>query len=164
MKRYLLAAAIGVLCVPDGLFAQGPLTPPGAPAPAMKTLDQIEPRKPIDRLPATLSEPGAYVLTRNLSFGAGTGVLVTASDVTIDLNGFVLTGDPAGGGHGVHVVSGLANVTIRDGVLRGWGGDGVHAPATMEMPAPAACFIAWPEFPPRDGRVIVEVFTGRSSR
>jgi len=30
------------------VFAQGSLTPPGAPAPMMKSLDQIEARTPID--------------------------------------------------------------------------------------------------------------------
>jgi len=34
-------------------FAQGPLTPPGTPAPTMKSLDQIEPRTPI----ASLRQP-----------------------------------------------------------------------------------------------------------
>jgi len=38
----LVAAVILALC-PTG-FAQGSLTPPGAPAPTMKSLDQIEPR------------------------------------------------------------------------------------------------------------------------
>jgi hypothetical protein len=33
--------------VPLSAFAQGPLTPPGAPAPTMKTLDQVEPRIPL---------------------------------------------------------------------------------------------------------------------
>jgi hypothetical protein len=32
---------------PPTLHAQGSLTPPGAPAPTMKSLDQVEPRTPI---------------------------------------------------------------------------------------------------------------------
>jgi hypothetical protein len=108
-------------------FGQGSLTPPGAPAPLMKTLDQIEARTVITNLPWTASVPGGYVVDRNLSLGAGNGVSVTASDVTIDLNGFVLTGT-AGSGHGFHVAAGAENVTIKNGVLRNWGADGVHAP------------------------------------
>jgi hypothetical protein len=42
-------------------LAQGSLTPPpGAPAPTMKTLDQIEARTPISSAPFTISAPGSY--------------------------------------------------------------------------------------------------------
>jgi len=40
-------------------YGQGSLTPPGTPAPTMKTLAQIEPRTPISFLPVTLSQPGS---------------------------------------------------------------------------------------------------------
>ena len=33
-----------LLCICVSIFAQGPLTPPAAPAPTMKTLDQVEAR------------------------------------------------------------------------------------------------------------------------
>jgi len=38
---------LALLAAPSVQLAQGPLTPPGAPAPTMKTLDQSEPRAPI---------------------------------------------------------------------------------------------------------------------
>ena len=44
----------------------GPLTPPGPPAPTSKTLNEIEPRTPINSLPFVIEEPGSYYLTRNL--------------------------------------------------------------------------------------------------
>ena len=43
------------VCVAAIVRAQGPLTPPGAPAPAMKSLAQVEPRFPVDSAPVTLS-------------------------------------------------------------------------------------------------------------
>src|SRR5947207_1497513 len=78
------------------LLAQGALTPPGAPAPTMKTLAQIEPRTPISVLPFTISTPGSYYFTGNLTATAdGVAITVSAENVTIDLNGFTLA---SGGG------------------------------------------------------------------
>ncbi len=57
-------------------IAQGPLTPPGAPAPTMKTLDQVEVRTPITNLPYTITQPGSYYLIANLT---GTAVITIAS-------------------------------------------------------------------------------------
>lgn len=53
-------------------FAQGSLTPPpGAPAPTMITLQQIEPRTPISSVPFTITTPGSYYLTTNLYSPSG---------------------------------------------------------------------------------------------
>lgn len=135
MKKHLAAAAAwGLLWAGTTIAqAQGSLSPPGAPAATMKSLDQIEPRTVITNLPWTASAPGGYVVDRNLSLASGTGISVTASDVTIDLNGFVLTGDPLGGGHGIHVATDADNVTIKNGVLRDWGADGLHAARTDNL-------------------------------
>jgi hypothetical protein len=80
------------------LHAQGPLTPPGAPAPTMKTLDQIEARRPIPSSPATpvsgphftITEPGSYYFTGNVTVTDGPGIVIEADNVTLDLNGFTL--------------------------------------------------------------------------
>src|SRR5262245_21580150 len=73
-------------------FAQGSLTPPGAPAPTMKTLDQIEPRTPIASMPFIINQPGSYYIVSNLTqSAAANGILITVNNVTLDLNGFVLT-------------------------------------------------------------------------
>ena len=59
--QFLLTAAVLFATFNPQLstvFAQGSLTPPGAPAPTMKTLAQIEPRMPISSAPFTISVPG----------------------------------------------------------------------------------------------------------
>ena len=71
----------------------GSLTPPGAPAPTMKTLAEVEPRTPISSIPITISEFGSYYLTGNLTGLPGTnGITIISDSVTIDLNGFALIG------------------------------------------------------------------------
>jgi parallel beta-helix repeat protein len=100
-------------------FAQGSLNPPGAPAPNFKTLSQIEPRTPISSLPITISTPGSYYLTTNLTFSGLPGFLIQCDDVTIDLNGFTVTGDRVSSGVSCPVApGGRKNVHILNGSFR----------------------------------------------
>jgi hypothetical protein len=108
-------------------FPQGPLTPPGAPAPTMKTLDQIEPRTPISSVPFTISAAGSYYVTTNLTSGTDeNGILVAADNVTIDLNGFTLFGGGGSSGEGVSTSGARTNIVLRNGTLRNWPGSGVN--------------------------------------
>ena len=116
----LLAAALSAGTV----FAQGTLTPPGAPAATMKTLTQVEPRTAITNVPYTITQPGSYYLTTNFT-SAGSGVIIATNGVTLDLMGFALTGNRSGGGHGVWLyhASGtlpIHGVTVRNGGVRGF--------------------------------------------
>ena len=109
-------------------FAQGSLTPPGAPAPTMKTLAQIEPRTPISALPTTITVSGSYYVTTNLTAAPGggvNGITIQADDVAIDLNGCVLTG--IGSDTGIIVSSPQKNLSVRNGTLRSWGFSAVDA-------------------------------------
>lgn len=111
------------------LLAQGSLTPPpGTPAPTMKTLDQVEPRTPISSIPYTISTPGSYYLTGNLTSGAA-GISIDADDVTLDLNGFEISFSPGAGVYGVSIVNIHRNITVRNGSVRVPTG-GVVAPAS----------------------------------
>ena len=117
-------------------FAQGPLAPPGPPGETMRSLAQIEPRMPIGSIPFIISQPGSYYLTGNVAgstAGAVAGIVVAASDVRLDLNGFTLTGNPADATHGVFVTPGSENVKLHGGGIAHWGNDGVHALETAEV-------------------------------
>jgi hypothetical protein len=120
VKKQLLlilpAAAIAGLVI-----AQGPLAPPGAPAPVMKTLDQIEPRTPVSSLPFTISQSGSYYFTGNLQFTAASGhaITITASDVTLDLMGFTLTSSAEVTGDAVRIAVGMHNIVVRNGTITG---------------------------------------------
>ena len=124
----LLALAIGLSTINSQLstaHAQGTLTPPGAPAPTMKSLAQIEPRTPISSLPFTISAPGSYYVTTNLTGVSGSsGITIASGNVTLDLNGFMLAGVP-GSFSGV-VLGGITNATVGNGSISGWPGSGVN--------------------------------------
>lgn len=100
--------------------AQGNLTPPGSPVPTMKSLDQIEPRKPITLTSLTISAPGSYYFTSNIVVAvSGTGLIINASDVDVDLGGFALVG-ASGAGAGILINGTRTNINIHNGTVRNW--------------------------------------------
>ena len=119
----LLAALNAQLSIAS---AQGSLTPPGAPAPTMKTLAQIEPRTDVLTLPIgglgaySITQPGSYYLSSNLVSGAGiSGIEIKTNDVTIDLGGFAMIG--AGGFRGIFANgSASQRIRIKNGRLTGY--------------------------------------------
>ena len=116
-------------------FAQGSLIPPGAPAPTMKSLAQIEPRTDVATLPGdpgdqfVISAPGSYYLSTNVTVTVASknGIGVTASNVTLDLNGYTVSRNGIAvsqSGEGVHC--GGSNVSVRNGTVTGWA-NGINA-------------------------------------
>ena len=110
-------------------FAQGSLTPPGAPAPTMLTLSQVEPRTPVDAVHTPgngsaefiIANSGSYYLTTNIiGVSSENGIAITAGNVTLDLNGFSLVG-PSTANTAIVISSGTTNVTVRNGMISGWG-------------------------------------------
>jgi parallel beta-helix repeat protein len=118
----LLSASVALLASASVLLAQGSLTPPGAPAATMKTLDQVEPRAPIPGGASAfnITAPGSYYLTGNITVPNGHGIVIDASDVTLDLMGHTIATNATGTGDGVQVSIGHERVTILNGIARGF--------------------------------------------
>ena len=127
-------------------FAQGPLNPPGSPAPAMKSLDQVEARIIVNatNTPGTsnalyrITASGSYYLTGDIIGVSGKhGIEIAATNVSLDLNGFSVIGVP-GSLIGIEATNGAAysaaGLRISNGAIAGWGGDGVN---TFVAGAPA---------------------------
>ena len=134
VSRFVPFAATALVAL-AGLAIAGPLTPPpGAVSSSYKTLGEVEPRIAINltNTPGDansvflISSPGAYYLTGNVTGVSGKhGIEITAAGVSVDLNGFELVGTP-GSLDGVSVTGvGVANIAVRNGSLRSWGGEGV---------------------------------------
>lgn len=112
----------------------GPLDPPSGPIDStMKTLDEVEPRTPIDAINTPgddnstykITQPGSYYVPRNISFlqfgAARHAIEVAADNVTIDFEGFsfITLGEATLNGvttDGVRV----KNVTVKNGTLIGF--------------------------------------------
>jgi hypothetical protein len=124
-------------------FAQGSLTPPGAPAPTMKSLDQVyaklDSRTAITNAASgyTISVPGSYYLTTNLTVSSGSGITIVTNGVTLDLNGFTISFTSGGApGYGILLDVILRDITILNGHILGgvtnngggvFSGPGFHA-------------------------------------
>ena len=120
----ILVAGLACSLVTTGLA--GELEPPAPPGtPTMKPLHELEPRRPIypDMLPLTISEPGSYYLVEPIST-SGEGITIDSDYVTIDLNGFALSGG-AGSGITVTEFSGYEGIVIRDGFITTWSDWGI---------------------------------------
>ncbi len=116
-KIAVLAAFASMGIGQPSAFAQGSLTPPGAPAATMKTLDQVEPRTAIVSSSYIITQPGSYYLATNM-----TGLSIQTGDVTLDLMGFSIS---ASGGSAIYFYGAYTNVVIRNGSLRSDMGSGL---------------------------------------
>jgi len=127
MKYYILATIATVSLLTAPAMAQGVLSAPGAPAPTMKTLAQIEPRSPLGTpgqtatSTITIAAAGSYVLMGPITVTAGDAIKITVGNVTLDLNGFTLTSTASGvnSSSGISVMTGLSNITLRNGFICG---------------------------------------------
>lgn len=133
----VLAGVLGAgVCV--GAAMGGPLVPPGGPIVSTgKTLTEVEPRIAINATNTPgdsvsvfrIAQPGSYYLTANVAGAASrNGIRIAASNVTIDLNGFVVQG-VALALRGIATEGVIDNITIRNGTVTGWPQAGIDLQA-----------------------------------
>lgn len=125
----LVLGLAAVVATATAALAQGSLTPPGAPGPTMKTLDQIEARIPlgtpnqISTSTLTITAPGSYVLMGPVEVATGSGIVISTSNVTLDLNGFTVSSTNTSGNtdHGIALTgtNSIFNVSIANGFIAG---------------------------------------------
>jgi hypothetical protein len=120
-KLFLLALIFAFSLEPSALHAQGSLTPPpGVPTPTMLTLSQVEPRTPISSVPFTITQPGSYYLTANVTLNFANAITISTNGVTLDLNGFTISSTEASpSGAAILLGGGISDITILNGHIRG---------------------------------------------
>lgn len=128
----VVGCVLGVAAVV--IAVAGPLNPPsGAVSSTYKTLTEVEPRIAIDATSTPgdadstfkITQPGSYYLTGNVT-GTATkkGIEIVSgggAQITIDLNGFTMTGTGATSTQPAIYIDGVfANVVVRNGAIRNW--------------------------------------------
>ena len=115
MRRALIIQCLTMALA--SVATAGDLTPPPGPVTAT---DRVTIHGPTATLPLTIDEPGSYVLTGNLTGAPGQhGILITSENVSLDLNGFSITG-VAGSLNGIHASGTQSNLRVHNGTLRSW--------------------------------------------
>ncbi len=79
----------------------------------------------ISQLPFTISQPGSYIVTQNLT--GSNGITIQASNVSIDLNFFAVTGNTGNNASGITITGNRTGIVIYNGYINGWGEDGISA-------------------------------------
>ncbi len=135
------AAAVWAVLLAAATVLAGPLTPPAGPVTSTnKTLVEVEPRTAISATNTPgdadsvfrIASSGSYYLTANVLGVAGKhGIEITASNVTLDLNGFTVDGQGnAATLDGITNDGTANNITVRNGSVVRWGDSGVNLPTT----------------------------------
>ncbi len=137
-RRWLLGVAglAGVAAL-SRMTQAGPINPPaGSVASTSKALSEVEPRTAVNATNTpgdssavfVISSTGSYYLPSNIAVPAGkVGIKVTATNATIDLNGFTIDGFTSGAG-GISTVgaAGGGSLAISNGTVRGMAGTGIQ--------------------------------------
>lgn len=116
----------------------GPLNPPAGPVTSSyKTLSEVEPRTAVNATNTpgdveaiyVISASGSYYLSGNITGTSGKkGIKITASNVTLDLNGFsMIGGGVADDAINTPVFPATQNIIIRNGNILNWVKEGVDA-------------------------------------
>ncbi len=146
-SKVLFLAAIALVCSWAMLGNAGDLNPSAPPGPTMKTLDEIyakidtieaDTRTSISSsdLPLTISQSGSYYLAETINFATQdiTGITITASDVTIDLNGYALIGPgKVTGSSGSGISASGKQITILNGSVSQWRGSGIALSSSSQV-------------------------------
>jgi hypothetical protein len=122
MKKFLFLIVLGVFWVSnnaclaaDGFYVIGGFSNVGT---------------KITSLSYTINSPGFYYLASNLNYNRtdGSAITINASNVTLDLMGFCLTGrgKTAGSSNGISINNGCTNVEIRNGSINAFANDGIN--------------------------------------
>jgi len=69
----------------------------------------------------SITQPGSYLLTGNMTMSTGDAIFISSDNVTLDLNGFNLTNTAGvpGASAGVSTSGNRQNIIIRNGTIRG---------------------------------------------
>ena len=127
-KAGTVLAGFTVLLMSASAFA-GELNPPPGPVTAT---DRVA-LHPEAGVPIIINEPGSYVLMGPVLDCIGcddapnSGIVISASDVTLDCNGFQIVGDPENSFNGIFIDFLTENITIRNGIVRNWSSGGITA-------------------------------------
>lgn len=119
-SHWMIALALVVVAGLEVGARAGSLEPPGPPQSTMKTLEQVEPRVPIlqANVPMILATPGSYYLAENLSVAGGSALYIDGPGVSVDLNGYSISGS-GGAVSGIDMAT-ASGATVRNGVLEGF--------------------------------------------
>jgi len=117
-----ICVTVFLLLTSASLARAGDLSPP--PGPVMPT-DRVRIHGPTQAIPVVIDEPGSYVLTGSITGVAGEhGIVIESDNVTLDLNGFSVTG-VAGSLSGITSTVPRIAVTVSNGIVSSWGAGGV---------------------------------------